>query len=192
MTGSTGNDGIMTKVINFFAGPSAGKTTNAMSLAGMLKRDRKDVLYVPEFAMELCVAGRESELDDQLYLLGEQAHRLYMAKNRFEYVVTDGPLFHSMCYARLNLRKFDCRVAFKLEELTMLLVEQYDNVNFFVDRKHRTFRHLGRVHNEEESRALDTDIMVLLEEYKQKFTVISSAEEAYQHLIEHEDYTAIS
>ena len=182
----------MTRVVNFFAGPSAGKTTNGLFLSAMMKRDRKDILYVPEFPMELCVDERTAEMDDQIYMLGVQNHRLYMAKDKFEWVVTDGPPLQSLAYVDGGLKKYDPRIKTVVSELIRWTHWQYDSVNFFVDRKHRTFRHLGRIHDEGQSAALDADIMVMLDREGVKYTVVSSAEEAYQHLIEHENYTAIS
>lgn len=183
----------MTRVINFFAGPSAGKTTNGLLLSGMLKRDRKDVLYVPEFATELVVAERIPELDDQLYILGEQNHRLYNAKDRFEWVITDGPLLHSLVYLERNWKKYDRESGLwqTARDLIVGLHEQYDNVNFFVDRRHRTFRHLGRVHNEEESKELDTTVKDMLEEQSVDYVTVTSAEDAYQCLVEYENYSPV-
>lgn len=171
----------MTKVINFAAGPSAGKTTCALKIAGMLKEHRQNVMYLPEFAMELVVDGSLAALDDSLYVLGEQAHRLYRAKDQFDYVVTDSPIFMYPYYAWLANKKYD-RDTFSdwmgcYQRLCWATFRQYENYTFFVDRGSRKFLQVGRVQNEEESRAIDR---VILDSYMPlDFTTVSSADEAW-------------
>lgn len=157
----------MTKVISFCAGPSAGKTTAALGLAHHLKKLRKDVLYVPEFAMQAVVQGRKQTLDDQLYVFAKQANKLYDAKDQFEYVVTDGPLFMMLHYLEDGAKKFSgfqekCW-KLTLTDLIMQTFGMYDNLIYFVERGDREFRQVGRLQNEEESKKIDRAITRILD-----------------------------
>lgn len=173
----------MTKVINFCAGPSAGKTTAALGVAHKLKTLRKNVLYVPEFPLEMVVANRLSELDDQLYILGEQAHRLYMAKDQFEYIVTDAPLFMQVYYCSKGNQKFKSPFWHdRLNKLIMATFDMYDNVTYFVDRTDRQFLQAGRTQNEEESKVIDKEILDLLNSHSIDYRRIVDADDAWENL----------
>jgi hypothetical protein len=156
----------MTKVISFCAGPSAGKTTNALGLAAYLKELRKDVLYVPEFAMQAVVQGRKQTLDDQLYVFAKQANKLYDAKDQFEFIVTDCPIFMMLHYLESGQSKFTGRNEkywkLTLADLIMQTFEMYDNLVYFIDRGDREFRQVGRLQNEQESKEIDKHILNIL------------------------------
>jgi hypothetical protein len=172
----------LTKVINFCAGPSAGKTTAALRVASILKERRKNVLYVPEFAMELVVKQRTAELDDQLYLVGEQAHRLYMAKDKFDYIVTDAPVFMMLHYLQKGAKKYSNYWKPALEILIMDTFRQYDNYTFFVIRGDRKFLQLGRVQNEEESKAIDKEILNILHHNQIDYRKVVDGDDAVDNL----------
>lgn len=176
----------MTKVINFCAGPSAGKTTCGLRLAGMMKAARLNVLYVPEFALELVVAERFKDLDDQLYILGEQAHRLYTAKDQFDWVVTDAPLFMQLYYIMQGNSKYrtskvgDWMSA--MGSIVMTTFERYENYTFFVNRGDRKFLQTGRIQNKEESMKIDLEIVEILCSQGIDYSSVSTAEEAWTNL----------
>lgn len=173
----------MTKVINFCAGPSAGKTTAGLTLAGIMKTQRMNVLYVPEVAMELVVAGRIPELDDQLWLLGEQSHRLYMAKGQFDYIVTDAPIFMMMHYVKANAKKYDSLSwQSSFNRICMATFVQFENYTFYVDRGDRKFLQTGRVQNEEQSKAIDGEILTILHDNGIDYRVAHNAEHALENL----------
>lgn len=153
------------KVCNFFAGPSAGKTTNGLHVAAALKTMRKDVLYVPEFALEAAIDKNYQLLDDQIAIFGEQQRRLYRAINDFEWAVTDSPLFLTLHYAQSGMRSYDDHnsVRCRLGDLVMETFNQYQNYNFFVDRGNREFRQAGRIQNEEESKRKDQELLDLVD-----------------------------
>lgn len=177
-----------TNVVNFYAGPSAGKTTNALAFASRLKSLRKDVLYVPEVAMYDVVQGHEQSLSDQMYVLGRQAHLLYDAKDRYDWVVTDGPLLMMLHYMEDANKKFpeperDDWLTL-MGALIVSTYNMYDNHNYFVDRGTREFRQLGRVHNLEQSIQVDKEIKEIFEAYTIPYTIITDVEQVVADLSE--------
>lgn len=178
-----------TKVINFAAGPSAGKTTNAMGLASHLKRMRKDVIYIPEYAMQVVVENRIQTLDDQLYIFAKQAHKLYDAKDHYEWVVTDAPLFMMLYYMQEANKKFDgpeSMACWKktLSDLILMTFNQYNNKTYFVDRGNREFRQLGRIHNFEQSKQIDREITQILSDKEIEYTEVNDLEQVIADLAE--------
>jgi hypothetical protein len=178
----------MTKVVNFFAGPSAGKTTNALGMSYHLKKMRKDILYVPEYAMYDVVQGHIQTLEDQMYVFGRQAKMLYDAKDRYEWVVTDGPLPLMLYYMKDANQKFsDGGRSYWLTDLAGLIIDtfyMYDNHNYFVNRGNREFRQLGRIHNLEQSVEIDKEIKDILYERRIEYTEISDLDQVIADLSE--------
>jgi len=177
---------MMTRVINFFAGPSAGKTTNALGLASYLKTRRKDILYIPEFAMQAVVQGRLQTLEDQLYILGKQAHKLYDAKDHFEYVVTDAPLFLMLYYMKDANKKFVDGTRWKetLADLVIQTFDQYDNYTYFVDRGDREFRQMGRIHNFQQSVQIDGELRKIASTNGIPYTQINNWNDVVSDLVQ--------
>jgi hypothetical protein len=172
----------LTKVINFCAGPSAGKTTAALRVSSILKERRQNVLYVSEIAMSMVVQERLAELDDQLYLLGQQAHQLYAAKDRFDYVVTDSPLFMGIHYMQKGQKKYSGTWKHSLKNMILHTFFQYENYTYFVERGDRKFLQLGRVQDEEESKAIDSEILKILHDNQIDYRSVSGGDEAIDNL----------
>lgn len=174
----------MTKVINFFGGPSAGKTTNALEFASMLKKARLDVTYVPEVAYEKVLDENYGALDDQLFLLGEQAHRLYRVKDKFDWVVTDAPLILMIHYIEKSNKKFGKAGGWKahMNEVILQTFDQYENYNFFVERGDRKFLQMGRVQDEAESREIDGKIQDIMNYNLIPYQKVKNASEVWTHL----------
>ena len=76
------------KVINLFAGPGSGKSTTAAGLFYHLKTMNKKVEYVSEYAKDLIYENRFERLNDYLYMLAKQHHRLYRLKGIMKYFIT--------------------------------------------------------------------------------------------------------
>ena len=95
----------MTKVINFYGGPSAGKSTMAAQLFGIMKSKRLNVEMVPEFAKDL-TWKKSGCLDDQVYVFANQNHALYTLLGQVDYIITDSPLILGLHYAKHGLNKF--------------------------------------------------------------------------------------
>jgi hypothetical protein len=175
------------KVVNFCAGPSAGKTTNALELASMLKRARLNVGYIPEYAYELVLQENWTALDDQLHVLGEQAHRQYRALDKLDWIVTDCPLFLTLHYSQQANKKFqDTAVShwkYALNQLALQTFCRYDNLTYFVERGDRQFLQAGRVQNEEESKKIDGSVLKILEDSTIPYKRVRYAKEVWDDLI---------
>lgn len=167
----------MTIVVNFFGGPGSGKSTMAGQLFGVMKEQRINVEYVPEFAKEL-VWEESRSIDDQLFMLGVQHNRLYRLLGKVDYIVSDSPLLLGNYYVDFTNTKFSAgrnldiwRLAYK--KLTMDTYDLYDNMNFFVDRRNRKFLQAGRIQNENESKKIDDHIRFMLNTYDYPFTTVT-------------------
>lgn len=131
-------------VVNFIGGPCAGKTTNALGLAYLLKRDYVACTLALEYMGNMIHSAREDLLSDQNFIFGQQNHSLEMLRGRgYDIVVTDAPLINSAYYAGEGYSD-----AFR--EHVWQTFGRYDNFNVFLERNH-PYSQTGRIHTEVEA-----------------------------------------
>lgn len=143
------------KVVNLFAGPGAGKSTTAAGLFSLMKNFGIKAELVTEFAKDLTYEGRDVALSHQLYVLGEQFHRLARLRSKVDYVITDAPLLHSVIYAELVVQGDRLRNA--VQEAAWAAFHDFDNANFFLIRT-KPYAAYGRVQTEHQARLIDADL----------------------------------
>jgi cytidylate kinase len=87
-------------VINLWGGPGAGKSTVAAELFTLLRKNVKaNCELVGEFATDLCFEQAKENLHDQIYLLGNQWHRLWrLDKIGVDLAISDSPIGLGVCY----------------------------------------------------------------------------------------------
>ena len=165
----------MTKVINFFGGPCCGKTGMSGQLFGLMKSKNINVAYVSEFATDLVWKNSLQCLDDQLYIFGEQNHRIYTLLNQVNYIITDCPILLSVHYLRTAYKKFnnesDNVITWKdsIEDLIYETFMLYNNINFQLERNtSKPYIQSGRFHTETQAKAIDSELNLLLDFYKIK------------------------
>lgn len=161
----------MTKVINFFGGPSVGKTTIASELFGKMKSKNMSVEYVPEFAKELTWNKSES-LKDQLYVFGTQHQKIYGLLGKVDYIITDSPILLSIPYLKYSDRgekyKNSADETWKemFEDLIYEIFNKFDNINFYVERdKNKTFEKIGRNETLRQCKELDYVIYDMVQDF---------------------------
>lgn len=127
------------KTINFFGGPSAGKSTTASGLFYEMKRHWIECEYIQEYAKELIWSDHHQMLSHQNYILAEQEYRLNRLNKKIDVAISDAPLLFSSFYA-----PSDYPDAF--HDLVFHFFNTYDNINIFVKRSH-DYSLLGRIQN---------------------------------------------
>jgi hypothetical protein len=151
----------MTKIINFFAGPSAGKSTMAAQTFAELKWRGVNCELVTEYAKDLVWGRNLATLENQIYVFAKQHNRIYRLLGQVEYIITDSPFLLSVFYDKTKDPNF--------QRLVMSEFNKLDNINFFLERR-KDFNPKGRIHNLEESEAIDKAIKGLLNDYNIPFT----------------------
>ena len=144
--------------INFFGGPSAGKSTTSAWLFSELKMNGYSVEQVTEYVKSWAYLKREIKYFDQIYLFGKQMQYEYrFLEHGAQNIVTDSPVFLSYCYAK----KYYPRISSQL----LLLCKEYDSVhrpiNIFLERKDKPYDTQGRYQSKEE--AMEIDRMIKFE-----------------------------
>lgn len=163
------------KVINFFGGPGAGKSTAASGLFHGLKRCWVDAELAPEFAKEIFWSGSSHILSDQNYVFATQEHRLSRLRGQVDVAVTDAPLLQSAFYAPV-----DYPLSFK--QLVFDMFDLYDNVNILVKRSHG-YSGVGRLQDPEEADLLAAALEQFLVSNGVPFYAVTAHDASPQYLL---------
>jgi hypothetical protein len=165
-------------VINLFAGPGAGKSTNAAGLFSLMKRNYFNCELVQEYAKDLTYEERFRDRADQLTVLANQNKRLRRLVRTVDFAITDGALLNSIIYAGPNfyINNFD--------KMVLDVHDQYNNVNFYLTRT-KKYVPIGRDQTEAQAKALDGEIQQMLNEYGIPYTTIVADDTAPQVMMDH-------
>jgi hypothetical protein len=107
-----------------------------------------------EFAKDKVWEESLRVLEDQVYLLGKQHHRLYRLLGKVDVVVTDSPLLLALVY---GMHWGDEYAA-----LALALFRRHRNLTFVVQRE-KEYNPAGRLQSEQKARGLDGQVLDLLE-----------------------------
>jgi hypothetical protein len=137
----------VTKIINFFAGPGAGKSTTKAGLFFEMKHLGYRVETVEEFAKELVYDEAFRVMENEMYMLGEQDRRQRSLLGKVDYVLTDAPLLKSAFYVR---GVYDHPAYVQHIER---LFDTYENLNVWIQRS-KPYLPYGRTQTEAEADAI--------------------------------------
>lgn len=165
-----------TIVINAFAGPGVGKTTSCLEVAEKLKKQGFVTEYVQEYAKELVYDNNLIMLDGhyehQFAILNEQMKRINRLYGKVDFIVTDSPILLNNTY--LNEDK-NTEVYSAYSDSVNKLYGLYNNFNYFVERDTSVFEKEGRIHNFEQSIAIDNELKNMLHNNQIDFDVYTHA-----------------
>lgn len=154
-----------TLIVNFLAGPGAGKSTIAAHLYSALKWMGVNCELVTEYAKDVVWEESFKILEDQIYVFGKQLHRLNILRNKVDVIITDAPLINSVLYYKGSHRA-------TFIPLVLDVIGSMNNVNFFINRM-KPYNPKGRIQTEEEARQLDVEVKALLQEHKIEYAEVT-------------------
>jgi hypothetical protein len=186
----------MTVVLNFVSGPAAGKSTIAPAVFSQLKMLGRNCGWVNEFPTELVWEENLKGIKDQLWVLGEQHHRIYNQLNKVDFIVQDTSLLLQLYYCKYGFPKFKNNERYKylieaLNNLVLHVYDQYDNKVFFVDRGNRVLNKSryglsddpSNPARHEERVKIDNELKEILGRYAIPYVVVKSAAEVMEYLV---------
>ena len=167
-----------TLVVNFIASPSSGKSTMASSVFSKLKWLGIDCELVTEFAKELVWEERNETFKNEVYIFAKQFHRIFRLKDKVQVIITDRPLILSAYYNdKYGMGQFP-----KLNELVLSQHNQFNNLNFFIERK-KPYNPNGRNQTEKESNLMSHEIEHMLKKYDIEYNKIDGVEESIDYVV---------
>jgi len=152
----------MTTVINMFGGPGVGKSTLALGVAHLLKREGHTCEYIREAAKIRAYAQAPIDAFEQFHITAEQIKMESQYYGHCEFIVSDSPLelqafydFHrSQSYVYLDLITQLRSVAFRDPGVA--------RIDFMLART-GVYSGVGRYESEAEAWEVDTALEVFLE-----------------------------
>lgn len=165
------------KVINLYGPPGAGKSTTMLDLTSDLKLMGLSVENTPEFFKELILEdSHKAAFGGQLHILSEQNRRLARLEGKNDLAVTDCPLPLIGYYTPEDYIP-------GFSKFVKSLYDRYDNINYFIIRKHE-FEKEKRIHTEEQSDKIADELLEMLDKSKIKFKIFNSCHEISALIIE--------
>lgn len=166
---------VMTKIINIFGGPGAGKSTTAAGLFYSLKQRGINAELVTEYAKDMTWENRHNILSDQLYILAKQHRRISRIVGKVDYIITDAPFVLGLLYKSENyVSSFD--------PFVMDLWHQYNNICFYLKRGDIEYQETGRNQSMLEAIELDKSLKNLLDTIQIDYTTVNTINGVYSIL----------
>jgi nicotinamide riboside kinase len=155
-----------TTIVNLIGGPGVGKSTIVSGVFSILKMHRVDCEYVPEYAKELQWEYGNISNADQIKIFGEQYHRLWILKDKVDFIITDSPIILSLYYAKhLGSSPFN--------KMIYDFFHSFDNINFYLERN-IPYDNNGRWQNENEAKQIDPELKEILNSNDIKYMRVNS------------------
>lgn len=165
-----------TKVINFVASPSSGKSLMAALIFSELKMRHYKAEYVQEYAKQLVWQGRLDDLANQYNVSLEQYKMIKSVDGKVEYICLDSPLLLGLYYNRYHEDNV-CDII-KTENMIRSKMDEFDNIYIFLERNEEfPYETEGRIHTEEQSKVIANELMELLDELGIKYKSFKSHRE---------------
>lgn len=168
-----------TLIINFFAGPGAGKSTMAAGVFYKLKMKGVNCELITEHAKDLTWEKNWTALGNQLLTSATQIYKQERVENQVDIIVTDSPMLLGMFYWNDKNKK-------KKNHFKKLLYEIFgekNNLNVFIKRK-KKYNPIGRNQTEKEAQEIDKQTISFLKENNLKFIKVDGTVEGTDKLVE--------
>jgi hypothetical protein len=174
----------MTSIINFYAGPSTGKSTSAAYIYYLLKSEHKNAELVREYVKAWAWDLRPINTYDQLYFLGKQSRYESMLYNKVDYIVTDSPVMLGGFYAKQYCPEAISKGIVAATQAFYNQAEQdgHKHHHIFLNRTKR-YNPAGRYQTEEQAKDMDKGIRNYLTGMGIKFVECDTDAEALKSLI---------
>lgn len=146
-----------TVVVNLFAGPGTGKSTNAALVFGKLKSKGINAELVHEYAKDLVWEERHQALKFQPYIITKQLYHVHRVMGKVDIVITDSPILLG------NIYRGDGYTS-HLGRHLLQVFNSWDTLNIFLkrDNKAHPYKKSGRTQTEDEAIKIDNKILNFL------------------------------
>lgn len=169
--------------INIFAGPGAGKSTNAARLFANMKdkhlQDDFTLELIHEYVKTWAWEGKVPQQYDQFYIFAKQLRReTTFLQNGGNLLITDSPILLSAYYAKIHNAPLWEQILATVREIDY----EFPPLNVFLKRGDRHYDPKGRFETEDQARERDDHILnLMMDEYDPEYNmVISTADTLFE------------
>ena len=155
-----------TLVINLIAGPCSGKSTIAAELFARLKKMGVHCELCVEYIKDRIYEENQTIAKNQIAIFGMEHYGLKTKLGKVDVIIHDGSLLNNINYNVEDDPEFNRFIAYEYFK--------FNNLDFFIERGTLPFETYGRIHNEKESKQIDTNIKNLYHKYNLNFIELDS------------------
>lgn len=161
----------MTKIINLYGAPGAGKSTIAAGLFYQMKIKHYKVELAYEWIKGKVYDNSTYPFKDQIYTFAKQYKMLNQLRDKVDYVITDSPLLLCLIYGKNETDAF--------KDLIKESYNSFYNIDFFIQRNHE-YEKIGRNQTEKESDDIAKEILNVLDDMDIFYEIYNSNEAIYK------------
>lgn len=144
-------------VINLVGGPGCGKSTTMAGVFFYLKKRGYNCEMATEYTKDKVWEEDYRAMDDQMYIIGKQFHRISRLVDKVDIVIMDTSLLSSIIYDK---NKSDA-----LRNLCIEAYNKFNNLVVFIERDNNAeYQEEGRREDLQQSLAIDEAYIKLLTE----------------------------
>lgn len=161
--------------INLVGGPASGKSTIAAQVFAELKHRHYEVELVTEVAKDMVWDEHYFAMENQIYMLGQQYHRIHRLLGKVDYIVTDAPILLELYYGRTMPKSF--------LDLVMDLHRKTPSLNVFLKRP-SAYSAKGRQQTKEQAIQVDKDLRSAMDSRGILYLELEATRDAYKDIVE--------
>jgi len=143
-------------VINLIGGPGCGKSTTMAGVFYWLKKHGINCEMATEYTKDKVWEEDYRAMDDQMYIIGKQFHRISRLIDKVDIVIMDTCLLSSIIY--------DKNKSNALRAVCIEAYNKFNNMVFFIERDNISYQSKGRRENEDQSIEIDNAYKKLMDE----------------------------
>ncbi len=161
-------------VINLIGGPGCGKSTTMSGIFYHLKKMEVSCEMVTEYIKDKVWEEQYKVMDEQIYVLGRQHHKISRLVDKVDIVIMDTSLLSSVIYDKSH--------SAALKQLCLEAFNNFNNMVFFIDRCDISYDTSGRVQTQDAAKNIDEEYKKLMEENDIPYVVLKN-EDAVEKII---------
>lgn len=163
-----------TRIINLFGGPGSGKSTVTSGLFYEFKKRNISCDNPYEFPKQVAWEENSSQINDQLYIFANQHRGIVRSYGKVDFIILDSPILLSLAYKNGYDVGYPASIYGDIfDQVVVDIFNQYNNINFLLNRQGGEFQTDGRFQDETQSSFFHNKIKNILSENKVNYIDIS-------------------
>jgi hypothetical protein len=155
----------MSKLVNLFGGPGAGKSSIASGITYKLKKNHITCDNPYEFPKLLAWDENKEAIKDQFFIAGNQHRGIAKSYGKVDYIVIDSPILFSLVYTGYYDKGYPSdRYGESFFNFIVDLHNSYDNINILLERSDGNHNEKERYQTLNESLEIDKIIKGILDD----------------------------
>jgi len=175
----------MSKLVNLFAGPGAGKSGIAAGITYELKRRHIQCNNPYEFPKNLAWDKNYPAIKDQLYVFANQHRGIAQAYGKVDFIVIDSPILFSTIYHSYYTEGYPAEFyGQSFHDLVVDLHNKYDSVNILLERGETNHNEGERFQDLKQSLEIDALCKTILDKHSIDYHTMKVNDDTVQNILD--------